>query len=61
MKTVNVIAYYELKNPLYMSSDIHFRVKFIDRLKFLIFGDNSVFRIPNEQIFNHSSFIKYKE
>lgn len=49
MKTVNVIAYYELKNPLYMSSDIHFRVKFIDRLKFLLFGENCVIRVKDEQ------------
>ncbi len=50
MKVANVIAYYELTNPLYMSQDIRFRMKFTDRLKFLVFGENCIIRISHKQI-----------
>ena len=57
MKVANVIAYYTLKNPLYMSNDIRCRMKFIDRLKFLMFGENCVIRVGNEIIIKHNDFI----
>ena len=57
MKVANVIAYYTLNNPLWFSNDIRFRMKFIDRLKFLLFGENCVIRVNNEVMIKHDDFI----
>ena len=61
MKIANVIAYYTFKNPLYMSNDIRFRMKFKDRLKFLLFGENCVIRVGYEIIIKNNDFISKGE
>lgn len=61
MKVAKVIGFYELKNPIYLSVDIRYRLSFIDRLKFLLFGEKCVFRLPKEVIARTNSFMKGEE
>ena len=60
-KVANVLAYYTYKNPLYLSNDIRVRMRFKDRLKFLLFGENCVIRVGEELIIRHDDFISKGE
>ena len=48
MKILNVIKYYACRNDIEFTYEMHIRMRFIDRLKFLLFGENCVFRFRDE-------------
>lgn len=50
MKTAKVIGFYILDNFIHNSKDMKIKVSFKDRLKFLLFGENTVFRFSDVDI-----------
>ena len=48
MKVAKVIKFYGIDNHMGYSQDLHFRMSFWDRLKFLIHGENCVIRVSYE-------------
>lgn len=46
MKVANAKKMYYINNYLYCSLDFHYRMNFWDRLKFLIYGEECIIRVP---------------
>ena len=50
MHIVKVIMHYSTRNFICCSVDMHMRVRFVDRLKFLIYGEFCLFRFEDENL-----------
>ncbi len=49
MIILKVDKFYSIYNPFQCSNDMHIRMSFFDRLKFLMFGEECIFRFTDEE------------